>query len=151
MKIFAGDKTTLQTYTHLICSRYCAQCIWSLVPTIVMIRSSDPSSGSAMDTDARDCWRISLILCPPFPMISPASWNTPVKYILAIYRKHTENSYHVFNRNEHEQQKQFWNAFMLFFYDEMQMPHQIKLHVTGWLLTSRGTLTCDVFVWLRPP
>lgn len=40
---------------------------------MVMMRSSEPSSGSSILMDAPDSWRICLILWPPLPMMEPAS------------------------------------------------------------------------------
>lgn len=59
--------------TCLFCSKYWAFWIWSCVPVMVMIRSSEPSSGSSILMDAPDSWRICLILWPPLPMMEPAS------------------------------------------------------------------------------
>lgn len=62
-----------QWCTCLFCSRYWAFWIWSWVPVMVMMRSSEPSSGSSILIDAPDSWRICFILWPPFPMMEPAS------------------------------------------------------------------------------
>lgn len=62
--------------TCLFCSRYWAFWIWSCVPVMVMMRSSEPSSGSSILMDAPDSWRICLILWPPLPMMEPASCKT---------------------------------------------------------------------------
>lgn len=43
---------------------------------MVMMRSSEPSSGSSILMDAPDSWRICLILWPPLPMMEPASCKT---------------------------------------------------------------------------
>ena len=59
--------------TCLFCRRYWAFWIWSWVPVMVMIRSSEPSRGSSILMEAPDSWRICLILWPPLPMIEPAS------------------------------------------------------------------------------
>lgn len=61
--------------TCLFCSRYWAFWIWSCVPLMVMMRSSEPSSGSSILMDAPDSWRICLIRWPPFPMMEPASYD----------------------------------------------------------------------------
>lgn len=63
----------------LFCSKYWAFWIWSCVPVMVMMRSSEPSSGSSILMDAPDSWRICLILWPPLPMMEPASCTTTVK------------------------------------------------------------------------
>lgn len=65
--------------TCLFCSRYWAFWIWSCVPVMVMMRSSEPSSGSSILIDAPDSWRICLILWPPLPMMEPASCNTSIR------------------------------------------------------------------------
>lgn len=59
--------------TCLFCSRYWAFWIWSCVPVMVIMRSSEPSSGSSILMDAPDSWRICLILWPPLPMMEPAN------------------------------------------------------------------------------
>lgn len=46
----------------LFCRRYWAFWIWSCVPVMVMMRSSEPSSGSSILMDAPHSWRICLIL-----------------------------------------------------------------------------------------
>ncbi len=72
IKSFLGNHGS----TCLFCSRYWAFWIWSCVPVMVMMRSSEPSSGSSILMDAPDSWRICLILWPPLPMIEPASCKT---------------------------------------------------------------------------
>lgn len=62
--------------TYLFCRRYWAFWIWSSVPVMVMMRSSEPSSGSSILIDAPHSWRICLILWPPLPMMEPANWKT---------------------------------------------------------------------------
>ncbi len=72
IKSFLGNHRS----TCLFCSRYWAFWIWSCVPVMVMMRSSEPSSGSSILMDAPDSWRICLILWPPLPMMEPASCKT---------------------------------------------------------------------------
>ena len=74
--------------TCLFCSRYWAFWIWSCVPVMVMMRSSEPSSGSSILMDAPDSWRICLILWPPFPMIDPASCTTSTQTVLGVRCRH---------------------------------------------------------------
>lgn len=66
-------------YTCLFWRRYWAFWIWSCVPVMVMMRSSEPSSGSSILIDAPDSWRICLILWPPLPMMEPASCKTSTR------------------------------------------------------------------------
>ena len=58
--------------TCLFCSRYWAFWIWSWVPLMVIMRSSEPSRGSSILIEAPDSWRICLIRWPALPMIEPA-------------------------------------------------------------------------------
>lgn len=59
--------------TCLLCKRNWAFWIWSWVPVMVIIRSSDPSRGSSILIAAPESWRICLIRWPPLPMMEPAS------------------------------------------------------------------------------
>lgn len=76
---------------HLIWRRYCAFCICSSVPVMVIMRSLDPGRASSITIWALDCRRISEIREPPLPIIAPASWKLKkFKYQLCLiinYRK----------------------------------------------------------------
>ncbi len=71
----------IECVTHLFCNRYWAFWIWSWVPVMVMMRSSDPCRGSSILIDAPDSWRICLILWPPLPMMDPASWESQQRVV----------------------------------------------------------------------
>lgn len=66
-----GENRFLETC--LLCKRNWAFWIWSWVPVMVIIRSSDPSRGSSILIAAPESWRICLIRWPPLPMMEPAS------------------------------------------------------------------------------
>lgn len=81
LHLFIADTNT----TCLFCSRYCAFWIWSCVPAMVMMRSSEPCNGSSILMDAPDSRRICLILWPPFPIMDPANWKQHMKNDICVY------------------------------------------------------------------
>ena len=48
----------IKTRTYVICNKYCAFCICSPEPVIVIIRSFDPGCGLSIVIPAPDCSRI---------------------------------------------------------------------------------------------
>lgn len=71
LKRFRGENSFSETC--LVCKRNWAFWIWSWVPVMVIIRSSDPSRGSSILIAAPESWRICLIRWPALPMMEPAS------------------------------------------------------------------------------
>lgn len=60
---------------YLCCRRYCAICMRCGVPVMVMMRSLEPGSGSAISMPAPLSARIFRMRDPAFPIIAPASYR----------------------------------------------------------------------------